>query len=87
MRRVLRHALRCALVLRPPPLWWTAAVLLVPRGRPPPGGRDVTVEAAAILALALAGRGPRGARLGADRARVRAVAGVPARDGRSWRRC
>ncbi len=38
VRRVLRHALRCALVLPPAAAWWTAAVLLVPEeARPRPG--------------------------------------------------
>ncbi|MEZ7154353.1 ABC transporter [Streptomyces sp. MAD19A] len=54
VRRVLRHALRCAFVLPPAAAWWTAAVLLVPEEARPPAG-DVTLEAATALALALAG--------------------------------
>ncbi len=54
VRRVLRHALRCAFVLPAAAVWWTAAVLLVPEEARPPAG-DVTVEAATALALALAG--------------------------------
>ncbi|WP_370163810.1 ABC transporter [Streptomyces albogriseolus] len=66
VRRVLRHALRCALVLPPAAAWWTAAVLLVPEEARPPAG-DVTVEAATALALALAGAAFAVRRLGADR--------------------
>ncbi|WP_406722654.1 ABC transporter [Streptomyces althioticus] len=54
VRRVLRHALRCAFVLPPAAAWWTAAVLLVPEEARPPAG-DITLEAATALALALAG--------------------------------
>ncbi|MFI1958497.1 ABC transporter [Streptomyces althioticus] len=54
VRRVLRHALRCAFVLPPAAAWWTAAVLLVPAEARPPAG-DITLEAATALALALAG--------------------------------
>ncbi|MFI8303583.1 ABC transporter [Streptomyces sp. NPDC085927] len=53
-RRAVRHTLRLALVVPVAALWWTAALLLVPADvRPPAGG--VTLEAAATLALALAG--------------------------------
>ncbi|MEU0911484.1 ABC transporter [Streptomyces althioticus] len=54
VRRVLRHALRCAFVLPPAAAWWTAAVLLVPEEARPPAW-DITLEAATALALALAG--------------------------------
>ncbi|MCX2927513.1 ABC transporter [Streptomyces sp. NEAU-W12] len=53
-RRAVRHTLRFVLVLPVAVSWWTAALLLVPAGiRPPVAG--VTLEAAAVLALALAG--------------------------------
>ncbi|MFF0111492.1 ABC transporter [Streptomyces prasinus] len=53
-RRAVRHTLRLAPVVPVTALWWTAALLLVPAEvRPPVGG--VTLEAAAALALALAG--------------------------------
>lgn len=53
-RRVVRHTLRLAPVVPVAALGWTVALLLVPAGvRPPVGG--VTLEAAAALALALAG--------------------------------
>ncbi|MFE7983038.1 ABC transporter [Streptomyces cellulosae] len=66
VRRVLRHALRYALVLPPAAAWWTAAVLLVPEEARPPAG-DVTLEAATTLALALAGAAYAVRRRGADR--------------------
>ncbi|MFE9924419.1 ABC transporter [Streptomyces sp. NPDC005774] len=53
-RRAVRHTLRLALVVPVAALWWTGTLLLVPAGvRPPVGG--ITLEAAATLALALAG--------------------------------
>ncbi|MGW1258656.1 ABC transporter [Streptomyces sp. NPDC002513] len=53
-RRVVRTAVRMALVVPLAALCWTAAVLLIPgRIRPPVG--DVIVEAAALAALALTG--------------------------------
>jgi hypothetical protein len=53
-RRLARQALRAALVAPPLALWWAAALLLVPAdGRPPVG--DVTLEAAAVCLLAVAG--------------------------------
>ncbi|MFI8212933.1 ABC transporter [Streptomyces werraensis] len=66
VRRALRHALRCALVLPLAAAWWTAAVLLVPQEARPPAG-DVTLEAATALALALAGAASAVRRRGADR--------------------
>ncbi|MFI8232335.1 ABC transporter [Streptomyces sp. NPDC085900] len=54
VRRPLRIALRLALVTPVTVLWWTAVVLLVPSSVRPPTGA-VTLEAAAICALALAG--------------------------------
>ncbi|MEU9590166.1 ABC transporter [Streptomyces sp. NPDC048193] len=53
-RRPLRQALRVALVVPPAALWWTAVLLLVPSGLRPPAG-DITLEAAAMCVLALAG--------------------------------
>ncbi|GAA3979033.1 ABC transporter [Streptomyces marokkonensis] len=54
VRRPLRQALRVALVAPLAALWWTAVLLLVPSAsRPPAGG--VTLEAAALGMLALAG--------------------------------
>ncbi|MFB7090721.1 ABC transporter [Streptomyces sp. NPDC056296] len=53
-RRPLRQALRVALVAPLAALWWTAVLLLAPSAsRPPAGG--ITVEAAVLGALALAG--------------------------------
>ncbi|MET8571202.1 ABC transporter [Streptomyces sp. NPDC004783] len=53
-RRLLRQALRAALVVPFLALWWTAVLLLAPSGvRVPVWG--VTVEAAVLCALALAG--------------------------------
>ncbi|MEV3890678.1 ABC transporter [Streptomyces griseoincarnatus] len=66
VRRVLRHTLRCALVLPPAAAWWTAAVLLVPEEARPPVG-DITLEAATALALALAGAAFAVRRRGAER--------------------
>lgn len=54
VRRPLRTGLRVALVAPLAALWWTAALLLVPEGVRPPVG-SVTVEAAALAALVLAG--------------------------------
>ncbi|CAM5404081.1 ABC transporter OS=Streptomyces fumanus OX=67302 GN=GCM10018772_29220 PE=4 SV=1 [Streptomyces fumanus] len=54
VRRLARQALRAALVAPPVALWWAAAVLLVPAEIRPPVG-DVTLEAAAVGLLALAG--------------------------------
>ncbi|MFE5143674.1 ABC transporter [Streptomyces fagopyri] len=52
-RRSLRTGLRMALVAPGAALWWTVALLLVPeRARPPAGA--LTLEAAAIVATALA---------------------------------
>ncbi|MFD8274248.1 ABC transporter [Streptomyces flaveolus] len=53
-RRPLRQALRVALVAPPAALWWTAVLLLAPSGTRPPVG-DITLEAAAMCVLALAG--------------------------------
>ncbi|MGV9695000.1 ABC transporter [Streptomyces sp. NPDC003470] len=53
-RRPLRQALRAALVAPAAVLWWTAVLLLTPAGIRPPAG-DITLEAAAICGLALAG--------------------------------
>ncbi|MEV6169009.1 ABC transporter [Streptomyces sp. NPDC051954] len=52
-RRWVRHALRAVLVAPPAAVWWTAAVLLVPGDVRPPVA-DVTLEAGAMFALALA---------------------------------
>ncbi|MBD0840434.1 ABC transporter [Streptomyces sp. TRM68416] len=52
--RPARQALRLALVAPVAALWWTAAVLTVPAELRPPVGA-VTLQAAAICALALAG--------------------------------
>ncbi|CAL9501269.1 hypothetical protein SUDANB176_03447 [Streptomyces sp. enrichment culture] len=53
-RRPVRQALRVALVAPAVALWWTAVLLLTPeRTRPPVGG--ITLEAATICVLALAG--------------------------------
>ncbi|MFE6483967.1 ABC transporter [Streptomyces sp. NPDC057757] len=53
-RRPVRVGLRVALVVPFAALWWTAALLLVPRDARPPLGA-VTLEAAAVAVLALAG--------------------------------
>ncbi|MEU3732987.1 ABC transporter [Streptomyces sp. NPDC033538] len=53
-RRPLRQALRVALVAPLAALWWTAVLLLAPSASRPPAG-DVTLEAAALGVLALAG--------------------------------
>ncbi len=53
-RRPLRQALRVVLVAPPAVLWWTAVLLLAPSGTRPPVG-DVTLEAGAMCAAALAG--------------------------------
>lgn len=53
-RRPFRQALRVALVAPPAALWWTAVLLLAPSGTRPPVG-DITLEAAAMCVLALAG--------------------------------
>ncbi|MET9777348.1 ABC transporter [Streptomyces sp. NPDC006367] len=53
-RRPLRQALRVALVAPFAALWWAAVLLLVPAGLRPPAG-DMTLEAAVIGVLALAG--------------------------------
>ena len=66
VRRVLRHALRCGLLLPVAAAWWTTAVLLVPQEARPPAGA-VTLEAATALALALAGAAYAVRRRGADR--------------------
>jgi hypothetical protein len=73
-RRPLRHALRLALVVPAAALWWTAALLLVPDAVRPPEG-DVTVEAAAVASLALAGAAF-AVRHGAGTRPGRAVAGA-----------
>jgi fluoroquinolone transport system permease protein len=52
-RRMLRGALRTALVAPVAALWWTAALLLVPTEVRPPVG-DITLEAAATAVLTLA---------------------------------
>ncbi|MFJ5308319.1 ABC transporter [Streptomyces sp. NPDC088350] len=52
-RRVVRAALRTALVAPLAALWWTAAVLLIPAQVRPPVG-DITLEAAAAAVVALA---------------------------------
>ena len=52
-RRILRTALRVALVAPFAAAWWTAAVLLVPSKIRPPVG-DMTLEAAAAAVLSLA---------------------------------
>jgi hypothetical protein len=54
VRRAVRAGLRVALVAPVAVVWWTAALLLIPEGVRPPLG-DMTLEAAAITALALAG--------------------------------
>ncbi|MGC9382013.1 ABC transporter [Streptomyces sp. MH13] len=54
VRRPLRQALRVALVAPLAALWWTAVLLLTPSAARPPAG-DITLEAAALGALALAG--------------------------------
>ncbi|MEU9284229.1 ABC transporter [Streptomyces sp. NPDC048275] len=53
-RRPVRTGLRVALAVPLAALWWTAALLLVPQEARPPVGA-VTLEAAAIAVLALAG--------------------------------
>ncbi|MEU1052984.1 ABC transporter [Streptomyces sp. NPDC005876] len=67
VRRLARQALRAALAAPPVALWWVAAVLLVPAEIRPPVG-DVTLEAAAVCLLTLAGAAA-GVRL-TDRARL-----------------
>ncbi|MFJ2888968.1 ABC transporter [Streptomyces sp. NPDC087305] len=52
-RRMVRGALRTALVAPLAVLWWTAAVLLIPAKVRPPVG-DITLEAAAAAVVALA---------------------------------
>ncbi len=52
-RRMVRGALRTALVAPFAALWWTAAVLLIPAQVRPPVG-DITLEAAAAAVVALA---------------------------------
>ncbi|MFI6409164.1 ABC transporter [Streptomyces sp. NPDC050548] len=52
-RRMLRTALRTALIAPLAALWWTAAVLLIPAQVRPPVG-DITLEAAAAAVVALA---------------------------------
>lgn len=52
-RRVVRAALRTALVAPLAALWWTAVVLLIPAEVRPPVG-DITLEAAAATVVALA---------------------------------
>ncbi|MFD4524957.1 ABC transporter [Streptomyces sp. NPDC058470] len=53
-RRPVRTGLRVAFAVPFAALWWTAALLLVPEDARPPLGA-VTLEAAAVAALALAG--------------------------------
>ncbi|MFH8978354.1 ABC transporter [Streptomyces sp. NPDC017890] len=53
-RRPLRQALRVALVAPLAALWWTAVLLLAPSESRPPAG-DITLEAAVLGVLALAG--------------------------------
>ncbi|MEJ1201027.1 MULTISPECIES: ABC transporter [unclassified Streptomyces] len=53
-RRPLRQALRVAMVAPLAALWWTAVLLLAPSASRPPAG-DITVEAAVLGVLALAG--------------------------------
>ncbi|WP_240661244.1 MULTISPECIES: ABC transporter [unclassified Streptomyces] len=53
-RRAVRHGLRLALLAPVAAGYWTGALLLVPGPLRPPAGA-VTVEAAAVLALALTG--------------------------------
>lgn len=52
-RRMVRGALRTALIAPLAALWWTAAVLLIPAQVRPPIG-DITLEAAAAAVVALA---------------------------------
>ncbi|WP_210582551.1 ABC transporter [Streptomyces sp. GESEQ-4] len=52
-RRWIRHALRAALVAPVAGAWWVGAVLLVPGSLRPPLA-DVTLEAGAVFAVALA---------------------------------
>ncbi|MFJ4784192.1 ABC transporter [Streptomyces sp. NPDC088794] len=54
VRRPVRAGLRLALVAPVLASWWTAALLLVPSSVRPPVG-DITLEAGAAFALALAG--------------------------------
>ncbi|MFI5568634.1 ABC transporter [Streptomyces sp. NPDC051740] len=54
VRRAVRHGLRVLLVAPVAAVWWTAALLLVPAPVRPPAAA-ITLEAAAALALALAG--------------------------------
>ncbi|MFC8424450.1 ABC transporter [Streptomyces sp. NPDC057236] len=54
VRRAVRHGLRVLLVVPVAAVWWTAALLLVPAPVRPPAAA-VTLEAATVLALALAG--------------------------------
>lgn len=53
-RRPVRQALRVALVAPLAALWWTAALLLAPSASRPPAA-DITLEAAVLGVLALAG--------------------------------
>ncbi|MDT0613885.1 ABC transporter [Streptomyces lancefieldiae] len=53
-RRPLRQALRVGLVAPLAALWWAAVLLLVPSSSRPPAG-DITLEAAVLGVLALAG--------------------------------
>ncbi|WP_326722190.1 ABC transporter [Streptomyces sp. NBC_00243] len=53
-RRPVRVGIRVAFAVPFAALWWTAALLLVPEGVRPPVGA-VTLEAAAVASLALAG--------------------------------
>ncbi|WP_228901950.1 ABC transporter [Streptomyces sp. DH1] len=54
VRRPLRQALRVALVAPFAALWWTAVLRVAPAASRPPAG-DLTLEAAAVGVLALAG--------------------------------
>ncbi|MFE0796222.1 MULTISPECIES: ABC transporter [Streptomyces] len=54
VRRPLRQALRVAMVAPLAALWWTAVLLVAPSASRPPAG-DITLEAAVVGALALAG--------------------------------
>ncbi|MCZ9349852.1 ABC transporter [Streptomyces mutabilis] len=54
VRRPLRQALRVAMVAPLAALWWTAVLLVAPSASRPPAG-DITLEAAVVGVLALAG--------------------------------
>ncbi|MFI0038666.1 ABC transporter [Streptomyces mutabilis] len=54
VRRPLRQALRVAMVAPLAALWWTAVLLVAPSESRPPAG-DITLEAAVVGVLALAG--------------------------------